>query len=93
MFWLLGGLVLGLVASMWWGPRLVTWWYTPPGSGVGATLCTEQIRGATERLVQWQLISGVVLGLVLALLAALWRGRHAQTRPVPPPPATPLKAT
>jgi hypothetical protein len=79
--WFAGGLVAVLASSLWWGPRMLTWWTTPPGQGI-ATMCSDQVRWATTRLVEIQLVAGAILGIALAALVGMWTSRrHAHPQP------------
>ena len=88
---LLAGVTIGVIASMWWGPSLITWWFTPPGHNVILNACNDQIDMAMRRLVQWQLGSGLGLGVVLAVLANVWASRHRKV--TPPASPTPTNQT
>lgn len=88
--WSTAGIVIGFALSLWLGPQMVTWWFTPPGT-TGPFTCEPQIREATNYLVRGQLIVGVTLGLLGAIGAAL-RGKKpvlAKTEDATPePPST-----
>ncbi len=87
--WSTAGIVLGFALSLWFGPMLVTWWFTPPGT-TGPFTCEPQIKEATNYLVRGQLIVAILLGVLGAIGAAL-RGKKkpaagvsAPTTPAPP---------
>lgn len=71
--WSTAGIIIGFGLSLWLGPRMVTWWFTPPGN-TGAFTCQPQIQEATSYLVRGQLVVGLTLGVLGAIGAAL-RGR------------------
>jgi hypothetical protein len=96
---LLAGAGLGLLASMFWGPGLISWWWTPPGqAGTFTNLCGDQVREAAAALVRMQLITGGVLGAVFAgvghFVAHKRRQRLAASggAPVAAPPPNPPPA-
>lgn len=77
LFYLLLGAGVGFVASMWWGPSFIAWWYMPPGSENSmVAMCGQQIMGATRSLVQMQLLVAGGLGLVFAILANVFAARR-----------------
>jgi hypothetical protein len=81
MLFLLGS-ALGFVASMWWGPRFISWWYTPPGSQNSmVAMCGQQLTGATTSLVKTQLLVGAGLGLMLAILGLFLSARRRPKNP------------
>lgn len=94
---LLVGAGLGLLASMFWGPGLISWWWTPPGN-VGAlnNLCGDQVKEAASALVKMQLVTGGVLGVVAAAVGHFVRYKRAQNAstgvPSAAPPAAPPAA-
>src|ERR1700682_6331129 len=78
-------LLFGLLAT-WLGPKMISYWYTPPvpAGAASAFNCTDAVNWAMNKLVLTQLIGsliGIVVGLVLGILM---RGK-----PVPPPAAPP----
>ena len=84
---LLVGGVLGLLASMWWGPQLISWWWMPPsGGGVISTVCGDQVKDAARALVQMQLITGAALGVVIAIVGnwVAYKRRHRFVTPTAP---------
>lgn len=84
--WFAVGVTLGFALSLWLGPKLVTWWFTPPGTA-GPFTCEAQIQNATHYLVMGQLVGAGTLGILGAIGAAL-RGRAKPTTPEPTPPTT-----
>jgi hypothetical protein len=95
---LLVGAGLGLLASMFWGPGLISWWWTPPGAaGSLNNLCGDQVQSAASALVKMQLVTGGVLGVVAAAVGHFVRYKRAQSAsagapPAAPPPAAPPAA-
>jgi len=92
---LLVGVGLGLFASMFWGPGLISWWWKPPGNA-GISLCGEQVLESTHMLVRVQMWTGLGLGVLVAALGHLVaykrrtvvvQARPAETPPVAAPPA------
>src|SRR5690554_4675874 len=73
--WSTAGIVIGFALSLWLGPQLVTWWFTPPGT-TGPFTCELQIKEATGYLVRGQLAVAVTLGILGAIGAAL-RGKKS----------------
>jgi hypothetical protein len=67
---LLVGFGLGLVASMFWGPGLISWWWKPPGDS-GVNLCGEQVLDSTRMLVQMQMWTGLGLGVFATVIGHL----------------------
>ena len=64
------GALAGIILTTWFGPRVLTWWFTPP-AGVMLTNASEAVRWGMDRLVSAQLVSllvGAVLGLVAGVL-------------------------
>lgn len=96
---LLAGAGTGLIASMFWGPGLISWWWTPPGqTGTFTNLCGDQVREAARALVRMQVITGVGLGVVFAGVGhfiaykrrqAAAAGTPPAAEPAPPPAAPP----
>lgn len=76
--WAVAGVFLSFALSLWLGPRMVTWWFTPPGN-TGAFTCQPQIQEATNYLVRGQLIFAATLG-VLGAIGAMLRSK----KPVAP---------
>jgi hypothetical protein len=94
----IAGALIGIVLATWLGPRVLTWWFTPP-AGVMLTNASEAVRWGMDRLVHAQLISllvGAVLGLVVGILirpkAATPPPRHA-TSPAPAATTPPRSTT
>lgn len=93
--WTTSGIVIGFALTLWLGPKMVTWWFTPPGN-TGAFTCQPQIQEATSYLVRGQLVVALTLGLLGAIGAAL---RGKKVAPVakteapkkPEPPSTEVK--
>jgi hypothetical protein len=78
-------LIFGLLAT-WLGPKMISYWYTPPvpSGGASAFNCTDAVNWAMNKLVVTQLIGsaiGFVVGIVLGIMM---RGKA-----VPPPTAPP----
>ena len=78
-------LLFGLLAT-WLGPKMISYWYTPPvpAGAASAFNCTDAVNWAMNKLVLTQLIGsviGIVVGMVLGIVM---RGK-----PVPPPAAPP----
>ena len=67
---LLVGVGLGLFASMFWGPGLISWWWKPPGDS-GVNFCGEQVLDSTRMLVQVQMWTGLGLGVFVAIIGHL----------------------
>ena len=88
---LLSGAGLGLLASMFWGPGLISWWWTPPGTGGPLNnLCGDQVQAAASALVKMQLVTGGVLGVLVAAGGHFVRYKRARNAAVgAPPPAPP----
>lgn len=88
--WFTVGVTLGFALSLWLGPKLVTWWFTPPGNA-GPFTCETQIQNATHYLVMGQLIGAGTLGILGGIGAAL-RGRKPAQKATPatPTPPTPV---
>jgi hypothetical protein len=92
---LLVGIGVGLLASMFWGPALISWWWTPPGNAGSLTaVCGDQVRDAATALVKMQLTTGAALGALTAALGHFiaWKRRKnadAPPNPAPPSPAPP----
>ncbi len=87
---LLVGIGVGLLASMFWGPSLISWWWTPPGDAGGITaMCGHQVRDAAAALVRMQLITGAALGVLTAALGHFiaWKRRKNTSAPPPAPPS------
>ena len=76
------GAFIGIVATTWLGPRVLTWWFTPP-AGVMLTNASEAVRWGMDRLVSAQLIS-LLIGGLLGLVAGVLLRRKGAT----PPPRT-----
>lgn len=76
--WFAVGVTLGFALSLWLGPQLVTWWFTPPGNA-GPFTCETQIQNATHYLVMGQLVGAGTLGILGGIGAAL-RGRAKPTQ-------------
>ena len=68
--WLSIGLALGVLATMWLGPRLIQWWWKVPGAQA-AFSCDPQIAAATEWLVKLQLAIGATSAFFFAIVANL----------------------
>ncbi len=83
--WFTVGVTLGLVASMWFGPQMITWWSAPPGAQNGFS-CSSQIEAATRQLVKLQLGVGATLGFLLAIIANVVAGRRTRSATQPPAP-------
>jgi hypothetical protein len=64
---LLAGAGLGLIASMWYGPALISWWWNPPGNSGVVQICGDQVSAATRSLVHFQLTVGAGLAVVFAV--------------------------
>ena len=82
---LICALVFGLLAT-WLGPRMITYWYTPPvpAGAASAFNCGDAVQWAMNKLVLTQVIGslvGVVVGIVLGILL--------RPRTAPPPAAPP----
>lgn len=88
---LLAGAGLGLVASMFWGPGLISWWWTPPGTGGTLNnLCGDQVHAAASALVKMQLMTGLALGVVAVAGGHLIRHKRLQNAAAGgAPPAAP----
>jgi hypothetical protein len=89
------GALIGIILATWLGPRVLTWWFTPP-AGVMLTNASEAVRWGMDRLVHAQLISLLVGAVLGAVVAVLLRGKGA----TPPPrhatstvPASPSPST
>ncbi|HYZ87717.1 MAG TPA: hypothetical protein VE620_00330 [Myxococcales bacterium] len=83
----IAGALIGIILATWLGPRVLTWWFTPP-AGVMLTNASEAVRWGMDRLVHAQIISllvGAALGLVVGLLL---RPKAA----TPPPRSAPSTA-
>jgi apolipoprotein N-acyltransferase len=81
------GALAGIVLTTWFGPRILTWWFTPP-AGVMLTNASEAVRWGMDRLVHAQLISllvGALLGLVAGLACFVpllsWSGIYVGALP------------
>jgi len=89
------GALLGVVVTTWVGPRVLTWWFTPP-AGMMLTNAAEAVRWGMDRLVTAQIIS-LLIGAVLGLVASVLLRRKSDTPPprqgVPSTPPTPQKST
>ena len=85
------GIGLGLVASMWFGPGMIAWWFRPPGQVTGglAQMCGDQVLAATEQLVRMQLIAGASLGVVIAIVGNLVARKKAKDAGPTPGPTVP----
>ena len=81
-------LLFGLLAT-WLGPRIISYWYSPPvAAGAAAAFnCTEAVNWAMNKLVLTQVI-GSLVGVFVGILI----GMAMRRRPVPPP-ATPPSTT
>jgi F0F1-type ATP synthase assembly protein I len=90
------GALVGIIVTTWFGPRILTWWFTPP-AGVMLTNASEAVRWGMDRLVHAQLISllvGALLGLVAGLLLARRKADTPPPRePAPAAPAAPKTTT
>lgn len=90
---LLAGAGLGLMASMFWGPGLISWWWTPPGEGGTLNnLCGDQVRNSATALVKMQLITGLSLGVVFIAVGHIVRHKRRQNEAGGAPPAAPPTA-
>lgn len=63
---LLAGLGLGVVVSMWFGPELIGWWSGPLVPT--AISCEPQILAATRELVKLELGLGLGVGVLFAIV-------------------------
>lgn len=81
------GALAGIVLTTWLGPRVLTWWFTPP-AGVMLTNASEAVRWGMDRLVSAQLVS-LLVGAVLGLVAGVLLRRKSVT----PPPRQGVPAT
>ena len=81
---LVSALILGLLAT-WLGPRVISYWYTPPvAAGAAAAFnCTEAVDWAMHKLVLTQIL-GTVIGLAVGTAFGI-----AMRRKALPPPASP----
>jgi hypothetical protein len=86
------GALIGIVLATWLGPRVLTWWFTPP-AGVMLTNASEAVRWGMDRLVHAQLIS-LLIGAILGLIVGVLLRRKAEA---PPPrqsaPAVPAASS
>jgi hypothetical protein len=85
--WTFAGALVGIIITTWVGPRVLTWWFTPP-AGVMLTNASEAVRWGMDRLVHAQIISllvGAIIGLVL--------GMAVRRRADVPPPREPAMGT
>lgn len=88
---LLVGAGLGLIASMWFGPGVIEYWYVPPGQAA-VLVDISKITEATTALVRLQLGVGIALGLLLAVggnYVAWKRAKSAAVEPSSPPAPAP----
>ena len=89
---LISAVIFGIL-STWLGPKMISYWYSPPvpAGAASAFNCTDAVNWAMHKLVLTQLI-GTLIGLVAgALVGALVIRRP---RPAPPaPPRTPTTTT
>jgi uncharacterized membrane protein YfcA len=83
---MIAGALVGIILTTWLGPRVLTWWFTPP-AGVMLTNASEAVRWGMDRLVNAQLVSLIVGAAIGAVAGALLR-RRAET----PPPREPAPA-
>ena len=72
----------------WLGPKMISYWYTPPvpSGGASAFNCTDAVNWAMNKLVLTQLagtVIGIVVGLVLGIVM-----RQKRVPPPAIPPAT-----
>jgi len=74
------GALVGIILTTWLGPRVLTWWFTPP-AGVMLTNASEAVRWGMDRLVSAQLVS-LIVGAAIGLIAGMLLRRREE---VPPP--------
>ena len=68
--WFALGALAGIAASMWYGPSLMTWWWTP-SAGVQTVWSESSVNALLRHFVGFQLVVGGVLGALLATVANL----------------------
>jgi hypothetical protein len=73
---LLIGAVIGFGLSLATAPTVIHWWYTPPSSG--SFSCEEPVRWALEKMLYFELGSGV-FGAVVGFAFTLGRRPHKDT--------------
>ena len=74
------GAAIGFIATCFFGPGLLGWWYEPPVKE--AFSCASSVRSAISQFVVMQLISAAVGGILVSIVVLLVRRRFAKRAPV-----------
>lgn len=74
------GAAIGFIATCFFGPGLLGWWYEPPVKEVFS--CASSVRSAISQFVVMQLISAAVGGIIVTIVVLLVRRRFAKRAPV-----------
>lgn len=77
------GAAIGFIATCFFGPGLLGWWYEPPVKEVFS--CASSVRSAISQFVVMQLISAAVGGSLVLIIVALVRRRFAKRAGVSAP--------
>lgn len=70
------GAALGFVATCFFGPGLLGWWYEPPVKEIPS--CASSVRSAITQFVVMQLISAAIGGILALIVVMLVRRRFGK---------------
>lgn len=85
---IVGGAMVGVVVASVVGPKFLTWYNTPGGTGtvVAQCECAKLTRQVADEVIAYQLTGAAVgggLGLALGIGFTVWRRRRAKPAATP----------